>query len=106
MLEGEHMSQLKEKFNHEKPIIALLHVRALPGDPMYMPGDTMEQVVEKARADLIALQNGGVDAILFSNEYSLPYQTQVDPVIVAAMSRVISELRTDLKASVWRSPGQ
>jgi membrane complex biogenesis BtpA family protein len=91
------MNRLKEVFGHEKPIIALLHVRALPGDPQYLPGDTMEQVVESARADLIALQNGGVDAVLFSNEYSLPYQTHVDIVTVTALARVISELREDIK---------
>ena len=44
----------KELFGVEKPIIALLHLRALPGDPLYA-GD-MEDVISQARKDLHALQ--------------------------------------------------
>jgi membrane complex biogenesis BtpA family protein len=81
---------MKPLFGCEKPVIALLHLAALPGDPAFC-GD-MKAVTETARRDLIALQEGGVDAVLFSNEFSLPYQSKVDGVIVAAMARVIAEL--------------
>lgn len=90
------MTNFERVFGSQKPIIALLHIQALPGDPQYTPGDTMERVVEKARADLLALQNGGVDAVLFSNEYSLPYQNTVDGVVLAAMARVVTELRSEV----------
>lgn len=41
----------------------------------------MDKVVEHAREDLHALQDGGVDGILFfSNEFSLPYQRNMDMV--------------------------
>ena len=53
----------------------------------------MEWIVEKAKEDLEALQEGGVDAIMFSNEYSLPYLTSVRTETVAAMARVIGELK-------------
>ncbi len=43
-----------------------------------MPNKGMEWVVEKGRTDLHALQEGGVDAVMFSNEYSLPYLTTVE----------------------------
>ena len=49
----------KEMFGVEKPIIALLHLRALPGDPLF--GGDMDAVVRQAHEDLIALQDGGVD---------------------------------------------
>ena len=62
----------QEMFGVEKPIIALLHLDALPGDPGYC--GSMDTVLEHARQDLVALQNGGVDGILFANEFSLPYQ--------------------------------
>jgi len=42
-------------------------------------------VLEAARHDLLALQEGGVDAVMFSNEFSLPYLTQVHTETVAAM---------------------
>ncbi len=89
------MSWLKEVIGTEKAIIAMCHLDPLPGDP-YWSG-TMEQVVEDARSDLIALQNGGVDAVMFSNEFSLPYLTNVETVTVAAMARVIGELKSDLR---------
>jgi hypothetical protein len=31
------------------------------------------EVIEWAKRDLLALQNGGVDGVIFSNEFSLPY---------------------------------
>ena len=49
----------QEMFGVEKPIIALLHLDALPGDPGYC--GSMDTVLEHARQDLVALQNGGVD---------------------------------------------
>ncbi len=85
-------SWFKEIFNTEKPIIAMCHFQPLPGDPYYDPVSGMDYVVEKAKKDLINLQEGGVDAIMFSNEFSLPYLTEVKPQTVAAMGRVIGEL--------------
>ncbi len=91
------MNSLKELFKTEKPIIALLHIRALPGDPFYTPDCTMDEVVALARHELLALQAGGVDAVLFSNEFSMPYQHKVNHVITAAMARVIAEVKGDIK---------
>lgn len=71
----------KEMFGVEKPIIALLHLRALPGDPLF--GGDMDAVVRQAHEDLIALQDGGVDGILIANEFSLPYQPKADAVTIS-----------------------
>lgn len=87
----------EELFGTKKPIIAMCHLDALPGDPHYDGDAGMERVVEHARADLAALQDGGVDAVMFSNEFSLPYKTSVDTVTVAAMARVIGELMRDIR---------
>ena len=87
----------KELFKVEKPIIALLHLRALPGDPLYGETDTMEQVIAQAREELLALQEGGVDGILIANEFSLPYEKKVSYVTVAAMGRIIGELKRDIR---------
>lgn len=91
------MSWLKEVIGTEKAIIAMCHLQALPGDPYYNKDLGMEWVVEKAAADVKALQDGGVDAIMFSNEYSLPYLTKVRTETVAAMARVIGELKPIIK---------
>lgn len=57
----------------------------------------MEKTVEDARTDLKALQEGGVDGVLFSNEFSLPYQNPVDYVTACGMARVIGELMTEIR---------
>jgi len=87
----------EELFGTKKPIIAMLHLDALPGDPMYKYDSDMETVVAHARADLHALQDGGVDGIIFSNEFSLPYQRHMDYVTPAAMAYVIGCLRSEIK---------
>lgn len=88
---------LKEIFKVEKPIIAMVHMRALPGDPGYDQEKGLEWVYNLAKADLLALQNGGVDAVMFSNEFSLPYLTKVEPVTTACMASIITQLKSEVK---------
>lgn len=92
------MKQLwtKEVFNTSKPIIAMCHLMPMPGDPRFGAGSTVKAVVDAARKDLLALQEGGVDAVMFSNEFSLPYLTKVETVTVATMGRIIGELMPDI----------
>ncbi len=83
---------MNELFGTNKPIIAMCHLKALPGDPSYDQSGGLEFVIDSARKDLIALQEGGVDAVMFSNEFSLPYLLKVEPITLAAMARVITAL--------------
>jgi uncharacterized protein len=80
-----------------KPIIAMCHLNPLPGDPYYDPQTGMKGIIDWARKDFHALQNGGVDAVMFSNEFSMPYLTKVETVTVAAMARVIGELMSEIR---------
>ena len=82
------MSWVKELFSTEKPIIAMCHVRALPGDPYFDEEKGMDWVVERAREDFLALQEGGVDAVMFSNEFSLPYLTTFKPAKMCIRDRL------------------
>lgn len=91
------MSWLNELFGVNKPIIAMCHMLALPGDPGYDAVKGLDWVLECARRDLHALQDGGVDAVMFSNEASLPYLTTVEPITYVTMARVIGELRREIK---------
>ena len=93
----EHiMSFLTSMFKTEKPVIGMLHLRPLPGDPLYYPGGSVSQVVEAAKRDLEALQQGGVDGILITNELSMPYEQHVSPSTLASMGYVIGALSHDL----------
>ncbi|MBQ1507917.1 MAG: BtpA/SgcQ family protein, partial [Erysipelotrichaceae bacterium] len=87
---------LEETFHVKKPIIAMCHMQPLPGDPYFDEEGGIEKVVEYARRDLIALQNGGVDGIMFSNEFALPYLTKMEPITLAAMAYVIGRLQKDI----------
>ena len=91
------MNWIKEMFGVEKPIIAMCHLQPMPGDPYYDEKGGMEKVIDCARKDLIALQNGGVDAVMFSNEFSFPYLTEVKTVTTASMAAIIGELKKDIK---------
>lgn len=91
------MKTIKEVFGTEKPIIALLHLRALPGDPEYPRGGRIEDVIAEASKDLEALQSGGVDGVLISNEFSLPYLDHVEMVTPSAMAYVIGRIREEIR---------
>jgi uncharacterized protein len=91
------MHWLKQTFGVHKPIIAMCHLQALPGDPYYDSEGGMSKVIELARQDLKNLQNGGVDAVMFSNEFSLPYLTTVKAATTAAMARIIGELKHEIR---------
>lgn len=90
------MSWLREMFVNPKPIIGMLHLAALPGDPNFDSAKGMRFAVDHARTDLANLQNGGVDGVLISNEFSLPYLTATEPVTGMAMARIIGEIRSDI----------
>ena len=87
----------EKMFGVKKPIIAMLHLNALPGDPLWSSENDMDAVVEHARMDLCALQDGGVDGVIISNEFSFPYQRNMDFVTPAAMAYIIGNIRSDIK---------
>jgi uncharacterized protein len=91
------MTWLKDVIGTEKAIIAMCHLLPLPGDPNYDAQKGMDYVVEMAKKDLKSLQDGGVDAVMFSNEFSFPYLTDVKTETVAAMARIIGEIKSDIK---------
>lgn len=91
------MDWITDVFHTKKPIIAMCHLQALPGDPGYNAEGGLDYVIEMARRDLQALTEGGVDAVMFSNEFSLPYLTEVEPITYVTMARIIGELRREIK---------
>lgn len=95
--EAKIVSWLKQVIGTEKAIIAMCHFQPLPGDPYYDTEKGVAYALETARRDLAALQNGGVDAIMFSNEFSLPYLTRVPTVTAASMAYIIGRLWGEIR---------
>jgi membrane complex biogenesis BtpA family protein len=90
------MSVFRQIFQRDKVVIAMAHFPPLPGTPLYDESRGIQGIYESVRADVAALQSGGVDGIMFGNEGDRPYQTRVGPEVVAAMAAVIGRLTSDL----------
>ncbi|GIT72253.1 MAG: hypothetical protein Ct9H300mP28_20670 [Pseudomonadota bacterium] len=57
----------------KKTVVAMVHLPALPGSPDYDPVVGMNKILDAVMSDLEALQSGGVDAVMFGNEFDRPY---------------------------------
>lgn len=73
-------------------VIGVVHLLPLPGAPRW--GGDFTAVLARARADLLALATGGVDAAIVENFGDAPFRAgAVEPETVAALARVLTELR-------------
>jgi membrane complex biogenesis BtpA family protein len=88
---------LTETFGTSKPVIAMVHFPGLPGRPRHNRPAGRAHLVDVVGHDVAALQDAGVDGLLFCNEADLPYQLAVGPEIPAAMAAVIGELRSAVR---------
>jgi membrane complex biogenesis BtpA family protein len=84
---------LQSLFGKEKPVIAMAHLPALPGTPRYNVEKGIKYLIEHVLRDVNILVDGGVDAIMFCNEDDRPYVFEAGIEQIAAMSRVIAEVK-------------
>ena len=70
----------------KKSIIGMIHTLALPGTMDYC-GD-MTKAIDRALADLHAMQNAGVDAVIVENFCDHPAGTKLEPEQMAALTAV------------------
>jgi membrane complex biogenesis BtpA family protein len=87
------VKRFREVFGTDKPVIAMVHLRALPGTPLYDERSGVDGIVDAARRDLDSLQEAGVDAVMFGNENDRPYELHADVASTATMAYVIGRLR-------------
>jgi membrane complex biogenesis BtpA family protein len=92
MTQGNWLQKLS---GNSKTIIGMVHLPALPGTPLYDETTGMEGIREWVRRDLDALQNGGIDAVMFCNENDRPYRLDSDFASVAAMADTIASMRNE-----------
>jgi uncharacterized protein len=90
---GSDMGNFQRLFGDTRPVIAMVHLGALPGAPLYDSGRGIDAIEAAAAADLDALQGAGVDAVMFGNENDRPYEFDVDRASTATMAFVIGRLR-------------
>lgn len=86
------MSGLRDLLGVPKPLIGMVHLLPLPGTPGW--GGSVGHVIERALEDARALAAGGIDALLVENHGDVPFcRERVDAATVAAMARVVAEIR-------------
>ena len=89
-------AKFRKVFGNTKPVIAMVHIGALPGSPLYDSEGGLERLIADARKDLTALQNAGVDAVMFGNENDRPYEFKVDTASTATMAFIIGRLKSEI----------
>lgn len=82
---------LTNTFGNQKPVIAMVHIPALPGTPRYNRNGGIDFLIDWVKADVQKLAQGGVDAVMFCNEDDRPYVFDAGIEQIAAMTRVITE---------------
>ncbi|HEY3766451.1 MAG TPA: BtpA/SgcQ family protein [Gaiellales bacterium] len=91
------MDALTRIFGITKPLIAMCHLDGLPGRPRHDVAGGMDAIVEALGRDVAALQDAGVDGLLFCNENDLPYVTRVGTEVAAAMAAAVACLRPQIR---------
>ena len=91
------METLVRLFGRDKPLIAMLHLLALPGRPQHDARGGIDRIVDALGRDLEALQAAGVDGLLFCNEHDIPYVREVGIEAASAMASAIGQLKSDLR---------
>lgn len=87
-------SLFRALFPHtDTPLVAMAHVPALPGTPLYDAEGGVDGLVEHVRRDVDVLVDAGFDAVMFCNENDRPYQLHAGPEAAAVMARVVTECR-------------
>jgi membrane complex biogenesis BtpA family protein len=79
-------------FGQGKPVIAMAHLPALPGAPLYDAEAGVAGIVSAVARDHEILLDEGVDAVMFCNENDRPYRLRATLTDAAVMSRVVTEL--------------
>lgn len=88
---------LLEIFGRSHPLIGMVHLPASPGQPRARDGLPLLSQVEAVRADVRALQDGGMDGLLFCNESDLPYATAVGPEVAAHAAFLIGAVSAEIR---------
>jgi uncharacterized protein len=71
-------------------LIGMIHLRPLPGSPL--AAEALDEIITAARRDVEILESAGFDALIVENFGDRPFRKTVEPVTVAALTRVVSEL--------------
>lgn len=86
------MAKFLEIFSTHKPVIGMIHLKALPGTPFHQLEP--ERIIEKALEEAFVYKAAGIDALMIENMHDIPYQkNKVSPEVVAMMAIIAREIK-------------
>jgi membrane complex biogenesis BtpA family protein len=86
-------------FARTKPVIAVIHVGALPGTPR--SSHSVLEVINSAKHEAKLYRECGVDGVIVENMHDVPYlRGEVGPEIVAAMTAIAVEVKSECRLPV------
>eukprot|EP00741_Cyanophora_paradoxa_P010612 tig00020537_g10256.t1 len=89
------MERFRSVFGNKKPVIAMIHVDALPGTPKST--GSVREIIDKAVKEAAIYREAGVDSVMIENMHDVPYMRgKVGPEIVASMSTVALQVKQAL----------
>lgn len=86
---------LNQYFKNSKPIIGMIHLRALPGSPLYDPiAMDMKKILTIAAEEAKILESAGVDGLQIENIWDYPYakDRQISYECTAALAVAVHEV--------------
>ena len=90
------MSSSNPLFTSPKPVIAMIHVGALPGTPA--SGLTLAEIERQALREAKIFRDAGVHGLMLENMHDTPYlRGRVGPEIVAAMAIIARAVKATSK---------
>jgi membrane complex biogenesis BtpA family protein len=81
----------------KKVVIAMAHLGALPGAPLYDVKGGIKKLIGDVAEDIENLQAGDVDAIMFGNENDRPYVFKAPVEAIAAFASIIEAVKPAIK---------
>src|SRR4051794_40999908 len=76
---------MKRLFRHPKPVVAMIHVGALPGTPASR--QDLRTIERQAVREAKLYRDAGVDGVMLENMHDTPYlRADVGPEIVASLA--------------------
>lgn len=79
-------------FDIQKPVIAMIHIDALPGSPKY--SGSVKSIIEKSLFEAATYQECGIEALMIENMHDIPYlNREVGPEITSVMSIILYEIK-------------
>jgi uncharacterized protein len=82
-------------FTEKKPVIGMVHLRPLPGSPLYDPKTMdMKKIISMALEEAKILQDAGVDGVQVENMWDIPYSkgSKISHETTAALAIGLNEV--------------